>query len=141
MISKDSVWLWRVLLVFNLLIVCFILALELAPELIWYPDDYESEWALWDVIDTVISMLSILALYGLSFRVRLFVYPVWIALLIYNMISIIVWPTIIVLQELLAGNDLFGDGMFGVVFLAFMYIYGGLLSLGLYQYANYVKIR
>ena len=140
MISKDSVWLWRVLLVFNLLIVCFILALELAPELFWYPDDYESEWALWDVIDTVISMLSILALYGLSFRVRLFVYPVWIALLIYNMISIIVWPTIIVLQELLAGNDLFGDGMFGVVFLAFMYIYGGLLSLGLYQYANYVKI-
>lgn len=104
-------------------------------------DDYEPEWTLWDVIDTGISLLSILALYGLSFKARLFVYPVWIALMIYNVISIIVWPTINVLQELLAGNDLFGDGMFGVVFLAFMYIYGGLLSLGVYQYANYVKIR
>lgn len=141
MISKDSVWLWRGLLFFEILIICFLLSLELAPELLWYPDDYESEWTLWDVIDTGISVLSILALYGLSFKVRLFVYPVWIALMIYNVISIIVWPTINVLQELLAGNDLFGDGMFGVVFLAFMYIYGGLLSLGAYQYANYVKIR
>ena len=141
MISKDSVWLWRVLLVFEILLICFLISIELAPEFLGYSDDYETEWTLREVIDTGMLLLSILALYGLSFKVRLFVYSVWIALMIYTMVSIIVWPTINVVQEKIAGNDLFDDGMFGVVFLAFMYIYGGLLSFGIYQYANFVKNR
>ena len=67
MISKDSVWLWRVLLVFEILLICFLISIELAPEFLGYSDDYETEWTLSEVIDTGMLLLSILALYGLSF--------------------------------------------------------------------------